>query len=118
MRRWHDADITVGLPVYPARERAEDFPGVDGRLIAAAAADTGGGRTVAWLPGFDAAAAWLAATLRDGDMCLCMGAGDVDALGRALVAPATGSGPAAPGDPAAAATTLGADGHSAARRGA
>ena len=44
------------LPVYPARERAEDFPGVDGRLVAAAAADAAGGRTVAWLPGFDDAA--------------------------------------------------------------
>ena len=37
------ADAVVALPVYPARERAEDFPGVDGRLIASAAADAGGG---------------------------------------------------------------------------
>ena len=30
--------------IYPARERAEDFPGVTGRLVAEAAADAGGGQ--------------------------------------------------------------------------
>jgi UDP-N-acetylmuramate--alanine ligase len=79
------ADAVVALPVYPARERAEDFPGVDGRLIATAAADAADGRTVAWLPGFEPARAWLEANLRSGDICLVMGAGDVDRLGRALV---------------------------------
>ena len=29
---------------------------------------------------------WLEATLRPGDICLVMGAGNVDSLGRALVA--------------------------------
>ena len=53
------ADVTVVLAVYPARERAEDFPGVDGHLIAAAAADAADGRMVAWLPTFeDARASW------------------------------------------------------------
>jgi UDP-N-acetylmuramate--alanine ligase len=79
------ADISVVLDVYPARERAEDYPGVDGRLVAAAAADAGHGRRVAWLPSFEQARAYLEATLRDGDLCLVMGAGNVDALGRALV---------------------------------
>jgi UDP-N-acetylmuramate-alanine ligase len=37
------------------------------------------------VPGFDAARAFLAATLRPGDLCLLMGAGDIDALGRSLV---------------------------------
>jgi UDP-N-acetylmuramate--alanine ligase len=82
------ADLPVVLPIYPARERAADFPGVDGRLVAAAAADAGSGRPVAWLPGFDDARRFLARTLRAGDLCLMMGAGDVDALGRSLVAPA------------------------------
>ena len=49
------ADLVVVLDIYPARERAEDFPGVTGRLVAAAAADAAGGRPVAWLPGFDEA---------------------------------------------------------------
>jgi UDP-N-acetylmuramate--alanine ligase len=80
------ADVAVVLGVYPARERAEDFPGVDGHLIAAAAADAAAGRMVAWLPSFGDARVFLTRTLRDGDLCLLMGAGDVDALGRSLVA--------------------------------
>ncbi len=80
------ADAVVVLPIYPARERAEDFPGVSGRLVAAWAADAGARRPVAWLPGFDTARAFLAETLRAGDLCLMMGAGTIDALGRSLVA--------------------------------
>ena len=80
------ADVVVVLDVYPARERAEDFPGVTGRLVAAAAADHAGGRPVAWLPGFDEAERFLRATLREGDVLLTLGAGDVDALGRRLLA--------------------------------
>jgi UDP-N-acetylmuramate--alanine ligase len=80
------ADLVVVLGIYPARERAEDWPGVSGRLIAQAAADAGDGRTVAWLPGFAEAERFLRAQLRAGDLCLVMGAGNVDALGRALVA--------------------------------
>jgi UDP-N-acetylmuramate--alanine ligase len=80
------ADLIVVLDVYPARERAEDFPGVDGRLVATAAADAAGGRTVAWLPQFDEARRFIAAALRPGDLCLVMGAGNVDALGRSLLA--------------------------------
>jgi len=79
------ADVAVVLAVYPARERGEDFPGVDGHLVAAATADAAGGRTVAWLPSFDDARSFLSRTLKAGDLCLLMGAGDVDALGRSLV---------------------------------
>ncbi|MDQ6744858.1 MAG: UDP-N-acetylmuramate--L-alanine ligase [Actinomycetota bacterium] len=79
------ADGVAVLPVYPARERAEDFPGIEGRLIATAAADLGGGRTVAWLPSFDDARRYLDGELRREDICLVMGAGNVDALARALV---------------------------------
>ncbi len=79
------ADAVVVLPIYPARESAEDFPGVSGRLVAAWAADAPGRRAVAWLPGFDVARSYLAETLRAGDLCLMMGAGNIDALGRSLV---------------------------------
>jgi UDP-N-acetylmuramate--alanine ligase len=78
------ADVAAVLGVYAARERAEDFPGVDGREVAAAAADAAGGRTVAWLPGFDDARRFLDGALRDGDVCVLMGAGDIDALARSL----------------------------------
>ncbi len=80
------ADIAVVLDVYAARERAEDYPGVDGRLVAAATADAAGGRLVAWLPSFEDARRFLERTLRRGDLCMVMGAGDVDRLGRSLVA--------------------------------
>jgi UDP-N-acetylmuramate--alanine ligase len=79
------ADLVVVLDVYPARERAEDFPGVTGRLVAAAAADAAGGRRVAWLPGFDAAERFLRDELGAGDLLLTLGAGDVDQLGRRLL---------------------------------
>jgi UDP-N-acetylmuramate--alanine ligase len=79
------ADVVAVLDVYPARERGEDFPGVDGRLVAAAAADASPGLPVAWLPTSDDARAFLAGALRADDLCLLMGAGDIDALGRSLV---------------------------------
>jgi len=80
------ADEVVVLDVYPARERTEDFPGVSGLLVARAAADAAGGRPVAWLPSFAQAQRLLADRAREGDLVLTLGAGDVDALGRALVA--------------------------------
>lgn len=80
------ADVVVVLDVYPARERAEDHPGVSGLLIAEAAADAAAGRPVCWLPTFADAEAVLEDLLEQGDVCLVMGAGNVDALGRRLVA--------------------------------
>jgi len=80
-----EADICVVTDVYPARERAQDFPGVTGQMVAAAAADAAAGRMVAWMPSLDQARGWLEATLRPGDLCLLMGAGNVDSLGRTLV---------------------------------
>ena len=79
------ADVVAVLDVYPARERAQDFPGVSGLLVAEAAADAANGRPVHWLPTFDAAERVLRAELRAGDLCLVLGAGDVDALGRRLL---------------------------------
>ena len=82
------ADQIAVLGVYPSRERQTDYPGVSGLMIAAAAADCAAGRQVAWLPGFEEARHALALTLRAGDLCLMMGAGNIDALGRSLVAAA------------------------------
>jgi UDP-N-acetylmuramate--alanine ligase len=81
------ADVCCVVDVYAARELADDFPGIDGRLVAVAAADAGDGRPVAWLPSLDSAEGWLRSELRAGDLCLVMGAGNVESLGRALVAP-------------------------------
>ncbi len=79
------ADAAVVLDVYPARERAEDFPGVTGRLIAAATADAANGKQVVWLPLLTEAERFLDTALRPDDLCLVMGAGNVDSLARSLV---------------------------------
>jgi len=85
-----EADVVCVLDVYPAREQAEDFPGVSGLRVAEAAADRAGGRPVLWLPTAAEAEPVLRGLLRAGDLCLVLGAGDVDALGRALVGRAQG----------------------------
>jgi UDP-N-acetylmuramate--alanine ligase len=80
------ADVAVVLDVYRAREDPEDWPGVSGLMVAEASADAGEGRPVAWMPGFDEAERYLRGELRTGDLLLTLGAGDVDELGRRLVA--------------------------------
>jgi UDP-N-acetylmuramate--alanine ligase len=81
-----NADVVVVLDVYPARESAEDHPGVSGLLIAEATADAAAGRPVYWLASLAAAEGVLTGMLGEGDVCLVMGAGDVDRLARSLVA--------------------------------
>ncbi len=83
------ADVAAVTDVYPARERAEDFPGIDGHLVAAAAADAADGRPVAWMRGLADLQDWLDRTLRAGDLCLLMGAGNIDSVARALIEPAS-----------------------------
>jgi UDP-N-acetylmuramate--alanine ligase len=80
-----EADLTVILDIYPAREAAEDYPGVTGLLVAEAAADAGNGKPVAWMRDHATAERFLRTELREGDLLLTMGAGDVDSVGRALV---------------------------------
>ncbi|MCD6726647.1 MAG: UDP-N-acetylmuramate--L-alanine ligase [Solirubrobacteraceae bacterium] len=79
------ADLACVLDVYPARERAVDFPDVDGRLVAAAVVDAAPGREVLWLPGFAEAERVLAGRLRGDDLLLVLGAGNVRELGERLV---------------------------------
>ena len=81
-----DADVAVVLDVYPAREDAADFPGVSGWLVAAATADAAGGRPVYWTPRAEQAEKLLRGELREGDVLLTLGAGDIDALARDLTA--------------------------------
>jgi len=83
-----EADLVCVLDVYPARERAEDFPGVSGLTLARTAADASDGRPVLLLPTIADAVERLPALLHRGDLVLCMGAGDVDAVARGLVAAA------------------------------
>jgi UDP-N-acetylmuramate--alanine ligase len=96
------ADVIVVLDVYAARERQEDFPGVSGLLIAEAATDAARGRPVYWLPGFATARTVLAGLLVEGDVCVVMGAGDVEQLGHELAArPGTAPGEAGANEEAA-----------------
>jgi UDP-N-acetylmuramate--alanine ligase len=78
------ADVVAVLDIYPARERAAEHPGVSGLLVAQAAADAAAGGPVYWLPTFADAEPVLGNLLGDGDLCLVMGAGNVDELGRRL----------------------------------
>jgi UDP-N-acetylmuramate--alanine ligase len=80
------ADVVCVLDVYPARERAEDHPGVSGWLVAAAAASAAHGRRVYWTPSMDDAGRLLDSILAEGDLLLTMGAGDVDGVAARLVA--------------------------------
>jgi UDP-N-acetylmuramate--alanine ligase len=80
------ADVVVVVDVYPARERAEDFPGVSGLLVAEATADAAPGRTVVWAPSFDDAERRLRDELGPGDVLLTLGAGNVDELAARLTA--------------------------------
>ena len=80
------ADLPVVLDVYRARERPDDHPGVSGRWIAEAAADAAGGGRVGWFPTIDDAERFLRAELRGDDLCLTLGAGNVDELAARLVA--------------------------------
>ena len=79
------ADVACVLDIYPARELADDFPGVTGWLVASAAADAAGGRPVFWTPSMDDAERALVDELREGDLLLTLGAGNVDELAGRLV---------------------------------
>ncbi|HWT94551.1 MAG TPA: Mur ligase domain-containing protein [Solirubrobacteraceae bacterium] len=80
------ADVVGLVDVYPARERQEDFPGITGLTLAEHAADAAPGKPVLWLRTFDQAEQVLRTLTRDGDLVLIVGAGDIDQLGRRLVA--------------------------------
>lgn len=80
------ADVVGLVDVYPARERQEDFPAITGLTLAEQAADAAPGKPVLWLRTFDQAEQVLRTITRPGDLVLIVGAGDIDQLGRRLVA--------------------------------
>jgi UDP-N-acetylmuramate--alanine ligase len=80
------ADVAVILDIYPAREKQSDYPGVTGLLVAQATADAAGGKRVVWARTHENARNLLTSELREGDLLLTMGAGDVNTIGRDLAA--------------------------------
>jgi UDP-N-acetylmuramate--alanine ligase len=84
------ADEIAVLDVYPAREEpVGPLAGVSGLDVARAAADSGGGKPVAWLPTVARAAAFLGRrldSLPTDSILVTIGAGDIFKLGEALLA--------------------------------
>ena len=78
------ADLLAVTDVYAAGEAAR--PGVSGKLIVDAVLDAHPWASVAWLPTLDDVLSWLAVTLRPGDLCLTLGAGDLTSLAPRIVA--------------------------------
>jgi UDP-N-acetylmuramate--alanine ligase len=76
------ADAVWATDVFPARE--EPIEGVTGQLVADAARRAGG--PVVYRPEIDGIADELAGWLEAGDVCVLMGAGDIDAHAHALAA--------------------------------
>ncbi|HWH20816.1 MAG TPA: UDP-N-acetylmuramate--L-alanine ligase [Solirubrobacterales bacterium] len=83
------ADEVAVLDVYPAREEPiGPLAGVSGLDVARAAADSGHGKPVAWLPTAARAEAFLERRIQglpDGSILVTIGAGDVFKLGESLV---------------------------------
>ena len=80
------ADAVGVLDVYAAREQpVGELAGVSGLDVARATADRSGGRPVWWLRDTETALGRLRGHLRDGDLLVTIGAGDVYELADALV---------------------------------
>jgi UDP-N-acetylmuramate--alanine ligase len=79
-----DADVLVLTEIYPAGEAPR--PGVSGELLVGAVAAARPDLELHWAPGLDDVVALLATELRDGDLCMTVGAGDVTTLADRVIA--------------------------------
>ncbi len=73
------ADIVYVADVYPSREKAVDFPGVNGELVAAAVRKAGG-KHVEFIAEKEPLFSALEGHMESGNMLLFMGAGDITIL--------------------------------------
>jgi UDP-N-acetylmuramate--alanine ligase len=78
-----EADVVVVTDVYGAAQ--EPIPGVTGKLVVDGIARTGAGTRVVYLPHRRDVVAFLAHEVREGDLVITMGCGDVWMLGDAAL---------------------------------
>ncbi len=78
------ADVIVVTDVYAARETP--IPGVSGEVVARAARGGGVAKDVHWVPARAELAARVGEVLEPGDVVLTLGAGDVTAAAREIIA--------------------------------
>ncbi len=72
------ADLVVLTDIYASG--TVPIPGVTGKLIVNAVTEADPGRRVVWLPRREDLVSFLAGELRDGDVCISMGCGDIATL--------------------------------------
>jgi UDP-N-acetylmuramate--alanine ligase len=77
------ADEVVVTEIYPARERPQ--LGVTAKLVVDAVSERRPGMPLAYMPALGDAAAYLRGSLREGDLVLTVGAGDVRSVGDELL---------------------------------
>jgi UDP-N-acetylmuramate--alanine ligase len=73
------ADLVVLTDVYAAGE--SPIPGITGKLVVDAAAEAAPGKRIVYLPRRSEVAPFLAREIRDGDLVLTLGAGDITMVG-------------------------------------
>jgi UDP-N-acetylmuramate--alanine ligase len=74
---FHRASVVLVCPIYAAGEKP--ISGIDSAAIAAALKERGH-RGVIAVASLDAAQVWLAENLKSGDLCITLGAGDVNRI--------------------------------------
>ncbi|MDQ4005180.1 MAG: UDP-N-acetylmuramate--L-alanine ligase, partial [Actinomycetota bacterium] len=78
------ADVVVVTDVYGAGEQA--IPGVSGKLVVDSLAEAAPGKRAVYLPRRPDVAPFLAREVRDGDLVLTLGAGDITMVGDEVLA--------------------------------
>jgi len=81
-RSLYDADTVIMTPIYPAGE--EPIPGVTAELVAGAALQSGH-RDLIYMPDREEIVDHLVGTLKEGDLVITLGAGDVWKIGEEVL---------------------------------
>jgi len=82
-RSFGDADQLVLTDIYPSGEKPR--PGVTGKILVDAVTQADPDRSIEWRPTLDDVIDYLDDTLRPGDLCLTLGAGDLTSVPDAVL---------------------------------